>query len=107
MCTNEKLSDKTLFPTFARTIPPISRLAPQVHALMKHFKWTRVGIITQNSQRWSEWNVLVSSLREEDLAVSTVQVMVSGIHYNTSGLKSGFEKLLHGAAQKSRGKTFF
>lgn len=104
MCTNKKLSDKTLYPTFARTVPPISRLSPPVHALMKYFNWNRVGIITQNSQQWSQWNALVSSLKQEGVSVSTPQIMAFGVHYNESGLSRDFQNLLHGAAQESRGK---
>ena len=104
MCTDTKLSDKTLFSTFVRTIPPISRLAPPVHALMEPFNWTRVGMITQNSQQWSQWNALVSFLREEGVTVSTIQTMAFGVHYNESGLSSDFEQLLQGAAYDSRGK---
>ena len=104
MCTNEKLSDKTLYSTFARTVPPMSRLSPPVHALMKHFNWNRVGIITQNSQHWSQWNALVSSLKQEGVLVSTPQIMAYGVHYNESGLSRDFEHLLHRAAQESRGK---
>lgn len=107
MCTDERLSDKKLFPTFVRTIPPISRLAPPVHALMRHFNWTRVGILSQNTHRWSQWHVLVNNLRGENLVVSTVQTMVFGVHYNESGLTLSFEKLLQTAAKESRGELSF
>ena len=106
MCTNDKLSDKTLFPTFARTIPPISRLAPPVHALMKHFNWTHVGIITQGSQQWTQWNVFVSSLRKEGVTVNVVQTMKDGVHYNNSGLSHDFQNMLQEASRLSRGKPY-
>ena len=107
MCTDERLSDKKLFPTFVRTIPPISRLAPPVRALMKHFNWTRVGILSQNTHPWSQSYVLVNNLRGENLVVSTVQTMVFGVHYDESGLTLGFEKLLQTAAKESRGELSF
>ena len=103
MCTNDKLSDKTLFPTFVRTIPPISRLAPPVHALIKHFSWTYVGIITQGSQQWTQWNAFVSILRKESVTISTVQTMKAEVHYNDSGLSSDFQNLLQETSQVSRG----
>ena len=103
MCTNERLSDKTLYPTFSRTVPPISGLLPPLHALMKHFKWTRVGLIAQTTQQWSQWNALERGLREGDLVVGVVRTMTFGVHYNVSGIVPEFEELLQSTAKESRG----
>ena len=103
MCTNEKLSDKTLFPTFARTIPPISTLASPLYALMEHFNWSHVAIITQNNNQWAQCDALVGSLNQEGVAVSRVLTMQVDVHYNQSGLSGNFENLLQGAADVSRG----
>lgn len=104
MCTNEKLSEKTLFPTFARTIPPISTLALPVYALMEHFNWSHVAIIIQNNKQWAQWDALVSSLNQEGVGVSRVLSMQVDVHYNQSGLSGNFESLLEGAADVSKGK---
>ena len=106
MCTNEVLSDKTLFPTFARTAPPISRLVPPLDVLMKHFNWNRVGIIAQNSQQWSQWNALERGLRGGGFVVGVSWTMTLGVHYNTSSLLPDFEKLLQSAAKESRSKLY-
>lgn len=94
---NEELSKKTIFPTFARTIPPISRLAPQIHALLKHFNWTRVGIITQQKQQRTQWGVLEDSLRRLGVRVSSAFTMDQG--EETQNLENGLQK----TSQLSRG----
>ena len=104
MCTDERLSDKTLYPTFSRTIPVISGLVPPLYALMKHFNWTRVGLIAQTTQQWSQWNVLEKGLKERRLAVDTVHTMTFGVHYNASSLMAEFEGLLQSTAEESRGR---
>jgi len=91
MCMNEELSEKTIFPTFARTIPPISRLAPQIHALLKHFNWTRVGIITQQKQQRTQWSVLEESLRHLGVRVSSAFTMDQGVE-ETRNFENGLQK---------------
>lgn len=91
MCMNEELSEKTIFPTFARTIPPISRLAPQIHALLKHFNWTRVGIITQQKQQRTQWSVLEKSLRHLGVRVSSAFTMDQGVE-ETRNFENGLQK---------------
>lgn len=36
-------SDKTLFPTFARTRPPDTQISKSVAAVLKAFNWTQVS----------------------------------------------------------------
>ena len=101
---DERLSDKTVFPTFSRTAPPISGLAPPLHALMKHFNWTRVGLIAQTTQQWSQWNALERGLREGGFVVDIARTMGFGVHYNPTNLLPEFEGLLQSVAKDSRGK---
>lgn len=104
MCTDERLSNKMLYPTFSRTIPPISGLVPPLHALMKHFNWTRVGLIAQTNQQWSQWSSLEKGLGERGLVVGIVWTMTFGVHYNTTSLLPEFEGLLQTTAKESRGR---
>ena len=104
MCTDERLSDKTLYPTFSRTVPPISGLAPPLHALMKHFNWNRVGLIAQTTQQWSQWNALEKGLRDGGLTVGIVQTMTFGVHYNSTSLMPEFDGLLQSTSKESRGR---
>ena len=106
MCTDERLSDKTLYPTFSRTIPPISGLVPPLHALMKHFNWTRIGLLAQTTQPWSQWNALEKGLRDGGLVVGIVRTMTFGVHYNATSLVPEFEELLRSTANESRGRFY-
>lgn len=93
-----------LYPTFSRTIPPISGLVPPLHALMKHFNWTRVGLIAQTNKQWSQWRSLEKGLGERGLVVGIVRTMTFGVHYNTTSLVPEFEGLLQSTAKESRGR---
>ena len=106
MCIDENLSDKVLFPTFARTVPPISRLSPPLIALMEHFRWTRVGIIAQTNHRWSHWKALESDLRNGGLAVGINLTLTMGVHFNVSSLLPEFEELFETVAKQSRSKLY-
>ena len=107
MCTDERLSDKTLYPTFSRTIPPISGLVPPLHALMNHFNWTRVGLIAQTTQQWSQWNVLEKGLRDGGFVLGIVRTMTFGVHYNATSLVPEFDGLFQSTAKESRGRFHY
>lgn len=42
-CMDSDTSDKTLFPTFARTRPPDTQISKSVAAVLKAFNWTQVS----------------------------------------------------------------
>lgn len=71
---------------------------------MKHFKWTRVGLIAQTTQQWSQWNALERGLREGGLVVGIFRSMTFGVQYNATSLLPQFEGVLQSAAKESRGK---
>ncbi|XP_031556269.1 atrial natriuretic peptide receptor 2-like isoform X2 [Actinia tenebrosa] len=52
MCSSTELSDKKLYPTFARTFAVDSQVTPSVISLLKKFKWTTVAIIYENLTKW-------------------------------------------------------
>jgi hypothetical protein len=47
------LSDKTVYPTFARTLPPPEKIAKSIVAVLRHFNWDRVVVLAgQHGQRF-------------------------------------------------------
>eukprot|EP00795_Rhopilema_esculentum_P009039 gene9039-16682_t len=48
MCSGEELSNKKVYPTFARTYPLGKYVIPSIEALLKLFKWQRVAVIYSN-----------------------------------------------------------
>lgn len=71
---------------------------------MKHFNWTRVGLIAQTTQQWYQWNALEKGLRERGLVVDIIHTMTFGVHYNITSLVAEFGGLLQSTAKESRGR---
>ncbi|GFY42755.1 ANF_receptor domain-containing protein [Trichonephila inaurata madagascariensis] len=47
-CSDSKVSDKEKYPTFARTLPPSSKVSKSLISLLKHFKWDRLMLLVAN-----------------------------------------------------------
>ncbi|XP_065513802.1 retinal guanylyl cyclase 2 [Caloenas nicobarica] len=76
MCINYKLDSSIHHPTFARTLPPPTRV---LFTIMKYFNWAHVGIIASNEDIWMDTaNKLASALRNQGLAVGVVTSMRKG-----------------------------
>lgn len=52
--TTPVLADKKKYPYFFRTVPSDNAVNPAILKLLKHFRWRRVGTLTQDVQRFSE-----------------------------------------------------
>lgn len=48
-CRDQKVSNKKIYPTFARTIPPSKMVCKSLVALLQHFKWNKFVLIVSNS----------------------------------------------------------
>ena len=71
MCSDPELSDKTQYPTFARTYSLIQRLTPSLLALLKEYKWKRVAILSEDSPQFKEpARYMISELAKNYVTVS-------------------------------------
>lgn len=52
--TTPVLADKKKYPYFFRTVPSDNAVNPAILKLLKHYRWRRVGTLTQDVQRFSE-----------------------------------------------------
>lgn len=52
MCMEKELSDKKIYPTFARTAATGVEISTAIHVLLKHFKWTKVSVILEESPHY-------------------------------------------------------
>lgn len=52
--TTPVLADKKKYPYFFRTVPSDNAVNPAILKLLKHYRWKRVGTLTQDVQRFSE-----------------------------------------------------
>lgn len=44
-CSDHELSNKTQYPTFARTLPPSEKIAKRIIAVLKNYGWNRVVVV--------------------------------------------------------------
>ena len=47
-CVDRAVSDKSIFSTFARTLPPSSKMSKSIVALLKHFDWNRLMLLVSD-----------------------------------------------------------
>ncbi|XP_078740869.1 gamma-aminobutyric acid type B receptor subunit 2-like isoform X1 [Lampetra fluviatilis] len=52
--TTPVLADKKKYPFFLRTVPSDNAVNPAIARFLRHFRWRRVGTLTQDVQRFSE-----------------------------------------------------
>lgn len=54
MCMEKELSDKKIYPTFARTATTAAEVSTAIHVLLKHFKWSKVSVILEESPNYRQ-----------------------------------------------------
>lgn len=53
-CRDSAVSNKVLYPTFARTIPSTYKVSKSVISLVAHYKWKRFTVVVGNCANWLE-----------------------------------------------------
>lgn len=106
MCSNPEVSDKKLYPTFARTFAIDTKLTPSLLSLLNYFKWKRVAIIYENVTKWIEMkNQMVKSLEEKDITIALQLMMSPAAVYrpqNHSGMYKDILKRIKSEARSKR-----
>ena len=64
-CIDHKVSNKELYPTFARTFPPATQVTKSIIALLSNFNWHKFTMIVGSSRKWQS---IAEKLRELSLA---------------------------------------
>ena len=108
LCTSDEVSNKELYPTFARTIFDDNSIGPSVLAILNHFNWNLVGIITENGQGWERrGDFLVSFLKSEGKTVSMHGKVQYGLVYLFSSEHSEhYEEVMRQMKDKARSECF-
>ncbi|XP_020901343.1 atrial natriuretic peptide receptor 1 isoform X2 [Exaiptasia diaphana] len=76
MCSSPEVSDKKLYPTFARTFAIDTKLTPSLLSLLNYFKWKRVAIIYENVTKWIEMkDTIVKRLEEKQITIALQEMM--------------------------------
>ena len=103
MCTSNAVSDKELYPTFARTIFGDNSISPSVLAILKYFNWNRVGIISEDAHTWeSRGDFLVSYLKSQGKIVSLQEKVKFNWLYKTEIDGEHFQQVLMRMKTKAR-----
>lgn len=53
-CRDSEVSNNTLYPTFARTVPPTSKVSKSVISVLQKFGWKKIVLVAGNSDTWRE-----------------------------------------------------
>ena len=53
MCVEATLSDKTNYPTFARTEPIGRQLTPAIQELLRYYDWKKFALVVENSTMYT------------------------------------------------------
>ena len=105
LCTSNAVSDKSRYPTFARTIFADKNIGPSVLALMKYYDWNVVGIIHEESGDWhSRANFLDSYLTSQGKIVSLHETLPHSWLYSRSKYGARYLDILRKMKNKARSK---
>lgn len=53
-CEDPEVSDGKMYYTFARTLPPTSKITKSIVALLRAFEWNKVIVICGSRPTWSD-----------------------------------------------------
>ena len=107
MCTSNAVSDKQLYPTFARTIFGDNSLGPSVLAIMEYFKWNLVGIISEDDEGWGlRGNFIASFLKSQGKTVALHEKVKYNWVYNAEENGAHYQEVLQRMKTEARSKQF-
>ncbi|ELU09058.1 hypothetical protein CAPTEDRAFT_121651 [Capitella teleta] len=102
-CTNHELSNKELFPTFARTKPHDSQISKALVSLLQHFEWKKVVFIYNDKQQKLA-ETIQTVLGYNDIQVTATRSFDGPYFPDTTINQSPFIKMVQDTYQMTRGK---
>jgi hypothetical protein len=100
-CTNRDVSDKVLFPAFARTMPHDSQISMAVVSLLRKFKWKKVVFISNHEQKLLA-HALLDAFQKNEIIVSLSREFQGPYFYETD-VEFPFIKLVEDTFLTNRG----
>ncbi|OCT74376.1 hypothetical protein XELAEV_18033350mg [Xenopus laevis] len=95
--TTPVLADKKKYPYFFRTVPSDNAVNPAIVKFLKHFKWKRVGTLTQDIQRFSEVrNDLTGELEDSAIQIADTESFSNDPCISVKKLKA-FDEDMYGS----------
>ncbi|XP_076309146.1 guanylate cyclase 32E-like isoform X2 [Tachypleus tridentatus] len=84
-CSDRKVSNKNIYTTFARTLPPSSKISKYVISLLKHFNWNKVILVVSENHWYKQAEeALMVLAKDNDIQVTKTYFIpdfyISGSH---------------------------
>ena len=83
-CSDSLVSNKTDFPTFARTMQPSERTAKSIISVLKHYKWNRVVVLAGEQSK--KFIFIKDAFKVRFLQVATLLNLESNIYFDYLGI---------------------
>ncbi|XP_074036399.1 guanylate cyclase 32E isoform X2 [Leptinotarsa decemlineata] len=102
-CTHSATSDKSKFPTFARTRPPDTQISKSVASVLTTFNWTHVVLLYLNSPDFEFGNIasiVLSTLSSAGITVMATKFWNTPYHHGY--IKNPFYKLVEETYRDTR-----
>ena len=105
MCQSPEVSDKRLYPTFARTFAVHTQVSPSLIAFLNHFKWKSVGILYEDLPRWIEVkDYIVAMLHKNNITVRIQKAMKHFMDYHSKNDSEIHMNIMSEVKAESRSK---
>ncbi|XP_065155989.1 guanylate cyclase 32E isoform X2 [Atheta coriaria] len=108
-CTVNETSDKSKYPTFARTRPPITQISKSVASVLTYFNWTSVVLLYLNSPNPSDFEYgNIARVIPQYLSAAGVNVVASRswsqsyMHVNGYNMENPFHQLVEETYKDTR-----
>lgn len=103
-CESSALSEKSVYPTFVRTVQSFSKMGDLFLSIFRYFKWNDIGIIASTESIWqlAMTNMRKTFLETEDINIRYLQTLNPGSQLVTD--RDEYLSLLEIAKQNARSK---
>ncbi|XP_067137060.1 gamma-aminobutyric acid type B receptor subunit 2-like isoform X3 [Centruroides vittatus] len=96
------------YPNFFRIVPSESEFNPARVAILRHFKWTRVGTIYQNAPRYSLPHAkLLTDLDRAKIQIAATQGFAEGLEHELKKLKEKDVRIILGNFNEKLARRIF
>jgi guanylate cyclase len=101
-CADHKVSDKKLYPTFARTFPPNNQVTKSILSLLLHFEWSKITLVVSDQSPWPSTAEKLADLAKDYNVTINGKFTYDGPH--TPGKFNPFPKIVEDSYIDTRSK---
>ncbi|XP_013792558.1 guanylate cyclase 32E-like, partial [Limulus polyphemus] len=93
-CSDQKVSNKTIYKTFARTLPPSSKVSKSVISLLKHFSWDKVVLVVSENH-WDKQVEEALLIRAEEESIQITNTFYIPGFYISGSHNENIKQIIH------------